>query len=352
MRTTLRRLKPHVDATLVSFLNKKKPLLSRINPWGGVAIDILKTFCCGGKTIRGSLLIFSYRMFHNGTRNTVLKAAAALELLHSSLLIHDDIMDRDPIRRGKPSVHMQFKKIARSRHIRDEAHFARSLAECVGDLGIFAAFECLSEIPVSSFVHARLMTLFSKEMTYVISAQMQDVAWGLGEETATVQNIESLNRFKTARYTFSLPLVTGALLAKQNESTIVQLEKLGESLGLAYQLRDDYLGLFGTSKTLGKPIGSDIREGKKNLLRLYLESSERQTDAKMLSSIWNKKSLTSSAGKRLSKLADDYGLKETLYAKIKKYQRTSYPIIDRLPINGEDKEKLRELVRIVSVRSA
>ena len=352
MSPSFLRFKPRIDTAIVALLESGQRTARYTNRWGSIASGLLSDFCVRGKSVRGCLLVLTYQMFERRIEKDVLDAAAALEILHSSLLIHDDLMDRDRLRRGKPSIHVLFESLARKNNIHDIQHFGRSMAECVGDLGFFTAFSCLSKISASPLRRNRLLMLFSGELQSVVIAQMQDVAWGLGNEAPSQKDIELMNRFKTARYTFSLPLVAGAILASQNQVVLTKLEKLGEACGLAYQLRDDYLGLFGTESATGKPQGSDMKEGKRNIAYFLLSKAVRGSDTQRLSALWGGTYDQSDRTQRLVALAKSYGLKERMETIIARYQRRAYHLIDTLPLGGKDKIELSAVVRFLSERTS
>ena len=130
-----------------------------------------------------------------------------------------------------------------------------------------------------------VLALCARELSAVGIAQMQDVAWGASKDGVTVDEILKMYRYKTGRYSFSLPLVTGALIAGARADVRERLEACGESIGLLFQVRDDELGLFGNEEELGKPVGSDIREGKKTILMAFIMEAASPHERDRLESI-------------------------------------------------------------------
>ncbi len=214
----LTRYKPITDQQLRTFLQKKKHDLSKVNSWGIDAIERLSDFVVRGKSIRASLVIFSYKMLRDDLPKEVIETAAALELFHCGFLIHDDIADQDLKRRGVDAIHHQYQKLT------GDKHKGISMAIHAADLAFFLGFE-LTGTAVKS--------LIAREFANVCAAQMDDIAG--------TKDKQKLYLYKTARYTFSLPLAVGATLAEAKTSIIQQLEDLGETLGLLYQIRDDQL---------------------------------------------------------------------------------------------------------------
>lgn len=267
MTTALEYFAPHkqqVDKVLTTYLSRKKTELEKVNYWAADVIDRLSPFVTAGKTIRGSLVLYTHALFGSEPAPYVYDSGAALELFQAGFLIHDDIMDRDSLRRGKPSIHEQYAQLERSLELPDADHFGESMGINAGDLCFFLGYELLCSIPHTF----DLRTIIGKEMEAVVIAQMQDVAGATSKGPLTTESVLSLYRYKTARYTFSLPMVVGATLANAAPETIVRLDRLGESMGLLFQIRDDELSVEGDSQITGKPVGSDERNAKNTLATL------------------------------------------------------------------------------------
>ena len=216
-----------------------------------------------GKMLRGSLLINTYeKLTKQKFSREVLQASSSLELIGTSLLVHDDIIDQDNLRRGQETLHFQYQQLAQQKKYQQPQRFGESFAICAGDLLFFSAYELLS---------GKLIKLFSKQLNKTILGEMHDVELALmSSREVTKANILQMYLDKTSSYSISLPLMAGAILAQQNEETVIQLNELGKILGLLFQIKDDGLGLFGDEEKTGKPVGADIREGKKTLYYYYL----------------------------------------------------------------------------------
>lgn len=224
----------------------------------------LLEFASSGKMLRGGLVMLAHSLFRGKNEGDALKAAGAMELLQSGFLVHDDIMDRDTRRRGHESVFYRYKTFADASGFSDSYHFGESLGICEGDAAFFFAFEIISGLD------RKIAGLFSKEAADVALAQMKDVYYGYLADSPGEEAVLNLYKYKTGRYTFSLPLVAGSILACMDEKTCELIGRIGESLGLIFQIKDDEIGLFGSEKETGKPAGSDIKENKKGLYRYYL----------------------------------------------------------------------------------
>ena len=252
----------------------------------GRIFSVMKDYILSGKMLRGILACLSSELFSAGAeestlrREKALRLAAALEFFQAGLLVHDDIMDKDEMRRGKPTMHKTFESIEAA-HVRgadpgspdtSAADLGEAIGICAGDIYYFIAWQI-----ITSF-NQEIGKLFSRELVDVCLAQIKDVRLGSRKEIPALEETIEVYTYKTARYTICLPLCAGALVAERADA-IPALEALGLNLGILFQLQDDYLGLFGDEEELGKPVGSDIREGKKTpfiiLLTQALEDSEK-----------------------------------------------------------------------------
>ena len=270
-------IRARVSSSLRRFLGGKKTDLARVNPLGPDAVERLVEFSLRGKMIRGCLVHLGWSISHADGQadpeESVTTVGAAMELFHSGLLVHDDIMDRDLVRRGRPSLFQQYADVAVREGQADPQHVGQALGICAGDVACFMAFELLARARAPAHVMCAILGLCARELSAVGIAQMQDVAWGASKTGVDVEEIMAMYTHKTGRYSFSLHLVAGALIAGAPVELQGTLASYGESVGVLFQIRDDELGLFGDEQEVGKPVGSDIREGKKTLLFSTLMAS-------------------------------------------------------------------------------
>ena len=216
----------------------------------------------GGKRIRALLMLIGYRMY-GGEGDEIIKAAASLELVQSYFLIHDDIMDESELRRGKKTVH----KIYEEEHLHggypgNPQRFGENAAIIAGDLANIYAFEMLSDTKFPIERKEKAMRELERIMEYTGYGQLIDIYSG-ALNTFSENDLLLLHEYKTANYTIYGPLALGAILAGQNPSA---LRDFAIPIGIAFQLQDDILGLFGDEAKIGKPVTSDLGEGKKTLL--------------------------------------------------------------------------------------
>jgi geranylgeranyl diphosphate synthase type I len=263
-----------------------------VNPMGPDAAQRLMEFSLRGKMIRGCLVHLGWSICTTPGKagveqeSAVTAVGAAMELFQSGLLVHDDIMDKDPVRRGQPSVFRQYADVAVREGHADAPHIGHALGICAGDVAYFMAFELLATAGIPPGELADVIELCARELSAVGVAQMQDVMWGAGRSRAGVEDILRMYTYKTGRYSFSLPLLAGAVIAKAPADMKARLETFGESVGLLFQIRDDELGLFGTEAETGKPVGSDVREGKQTILFASLMAAAGPEERRRLGGIF------------------------------------------------------------------
>ncbi|HEY7042604.1 MAG TPA: polyprenyl synthetase family protein, partial [Nocardioidaceae bacterium] len=190
----------------------------------------------------------------------------AIELVHASALVHDDVMDNSETRRGAPSAHREFSRLRRQNPRADASErFGTSAAILLGDLLLSWSDELLSQSGFKPRAIARSRVYFDKLRTEVVAGQYLDVL-AQTSQTSRASDAMRVVRYKSAKYTVERPLQFGAALAKAERPLLTALSSYGIPLGEAFQLRDDVLGVFGVSDVTGKPSGDDIRDGKRTLL--------------------------------------------------------------------------------------
>lgn len=229
----------------------------------GRSAEEMAALLTGGKMLRGSLLLWSHDAYGGDRGDYATDAAAALETIHTGLLLHDDVIDHDDVRRGEPTVEYRFREDGRDAGAPDPEHYGRSMAICVSDVMFFEALRRVADGPDP--VAARLSERFNAVFAGVGRGEMRDVHVAETGAEPDAEDILSIYREKTARYSVALPLVAGATAAGADPA---DLDRAGELLGVAFQLKDDELDLLGSD--LGKPGRSDLREGRRTLHRRLL----------------------------------------------------------------------------------
>ncbi|EKE18866.1 MAG: hypothetical protein ACD_9C00211G0007 [uncultured bacterium] len=252
-----------------------------------------KIALAGGKRVRGTLLCNSYSGLGGRDRKKILKAAAAIEFVHLFLLVHDDIIDRGDLRHGKETIHKLFaKKVQKNNSNEKSEHFGDSIAIIVGDMLHAVAQKIILETGFSSENLSRALLQLQKVIATTIIGQSQDIAIEQKGD-ASEKDVLKMYENKTARYTFEGPLHVGATLAGcSDRRTFDILSKYSVPLGIAFQIQDDILGVFGSQKKMGKSVASDIEEGKVSLMVVKAREAATSQQKNHLNSILGKKNLT------------------------------------------------------------
>lgn len=220
----------------------------------------------GGKRLRAAFMYWGYLGTDGQKNENIIEASMSIELIHIFLLIHDDVIDRDNFRHGVPTIHKKYEKFAKSFYKQtDSRHFGNSMAIIVGDLACAFGNEIIFN---SKFEPERLLKALDKLQDIISSTGSGEVLDVILEAKgrATEKEVLEVHRNKTAKYTIEGPLHLGAMLAGDNENILKAYSDYAVPVGVAFQIQDDILGVFGNEKKLGKPVCSDLREGKQTLL--------------------------------------------------------------------------------------
>ena len=304
----------------------------------------LAEFAVRGKMLRGIFVILSYEAYGGGKVDSAdINAAAAMELAHSSFLIHDDIMDRDLLRRGQATIFAQYITKAKKDKVPDPELYGQAMGILSGDLAIMMCHELLAKSSSNAESAQKIAQVSAKEIQQVILGQFLDYQFGQTNEEPSEGQILQMYMLKTGGYTFALPLVIGAILAGASEAEVAQLDEMGRNLGTIFQIKDDEMGLFGTEEFIGKPIGTDIRENKKTLIRQLLFEQASPEEKKHLDSLFGNQNLTQEEVKKVCDLIDSHKIRETVGERINKLSQEARQIIQKLNIADEPRKLLLHL---------
>lgn len=255
--TLLRDVRKRVDERLAEWLAPRVATAASISAEVGVAAEAARDLSLrGGKRMRAALVATGFDAF--GGTGDCMPAMLAIELLQTYLLIHDDWMDDDDVRRGGKTVHVLLRERLGDKSLGDSA------AILAGDLASGWAQEALLECDVPATNLVRAMKAYARINVDVVCGQLAEMTASSSGASAVRPFVETVHALKTASYTVTGPLLVGAALAGANDAA--GLERFGRPLGIAFQLRDDLLGTFGDPSATGKPIHNDIRQGKRTAL--------------------------------------------------------------------------------------
>ena len=263
----LEKLRQQIDQSLENFMDtiKKDYKLQMVSP---VLYESLREFSLRpGKRIRPLLLILSYKGYCPKNKRvppSLYNASTCIELLHNFMLIHDDIIDRSDLRRGKPTIHKILGKLVKTE---DQEKLGYDLGIVAGDILYAFAIDAFLSIKEDPARKERALKYFIQTAAFTAMGEFIDTIHGVEKISRIKEKDVFLNyTLKTARYTFDCPLVTGAILAGADNRDIKKVSDLGMYIGQAFQIQDDVIGIFEDEKNIGKSILSDLDESKKTLL--------------------------------------------------------------------------------------
>lgn len=261
-RDLLDEVRQKVDTDLATWLRPRVATANSVSAEVGAAAEQVERLTLrGGKRMRAALVHAGF-VACGGAHEpaSTMPAMLAVELLQTYLLIHDDWMDDDNVRRGGPSVHVALGERLGGKRLGDAA------AVLAGDLACGYAQGALLESTLPAERVLGAARAFARIQEDVVTGQLAEMAVAGTNGKGAAPSVETIHELKTASYTVTGPLALGANLAGASASRVAELARYGRPLGIAFQLRDDLLGTFGDPSATGKPVGNDIRQGKRTAL--------------------------------------------------------------------------------------
>ncbi|HEY3338058.1 MAG TPA: polyprenyl synthetase family protein [Propionicimonas sp.] len=287
-------LRAAVGAELAGFLDSRGRQLSELGHEVAELVELAVAFTAGGKRLRPAFCCWGYLAASGGSEVPahVVRAAASLDLLHVSALVHDDVMDGSDTRRGVPAAHVQLAARHASDLRGDPDAFGRAGAILLGDLLLMWSVELFTECGAPADALAKAQPLLAAVRAEVTGGQFLDITAqtrqpldARRDPASVLAQVRRVVEYKTARYTVVRPLQIGAALGGAGPELLAALGTYGSPLGRAFQYRDDVLGVFGDEAVTGKPAGDDLREGKLTVLIAKAMSAAPQGDAERLDAL-------------------------------------------------------------------
>lgn len=312
--------------------------------------NVKELVLAGGKRLRPALMYYGYLAAGGKEKKKMLKTCVSVELIHFFLLIHDDIIDRDSKRHGKDTVHFTYEKIAKKIFPKnDNMHFGNSMAIIIGDMIGALGNQIIYNSGFSSELIVKALHKLQGVVSFTVIGQAKDI-YMQNKGKAIEEEVLEMYKYKTAKYTFEGPLHLGAILGGASNEILTDLTKAAIPLGIAFQIKDDLLGLFGSEKKMGKPIGSDVEEGKQTILLAKARERASREQKKVLENILCKKDLNSGELKRFQKIILDTGAMAYAKGLIDQKVEESKKIIKNIKISRESKKFLSGVADYVKER--
>ncbi|TCK25055.1 geranylgeranyl diphosphate synthase type I [Pseudonocardia endophytica] len=349
----------HVERLLADYLDRRRVEMIGLDPDAAELADSLSGFVLGGgKRLRPVFAWWGWRGAGGAgsgpEAEQALVAVSALELIQACALVHDDLMDASSTRRGRPTVHVEFARVHDAAGWSGPAaRFGAAAAILVGDLAQVWADDMLHTATLPAEALARAGEPWRAMRSQVLGGQYLDVlAQASGD--ASEHRAMQVNRHKTAAYTVERPLHLGGALAGAGPELVDAYRRYGADIGVAFQLRDDLLGVFGDPEVTGKPAGDDLREGKRTLLvAMALDRAERRGDDAARTLIENAlgdPTLDAPALDRVRTALGELGAVQAVEQRIAALTGSALAALDAAPIEPFARQRLVELAERATLR--
>ena len=323
------------------------------NPWIQRNLSYLKDLNSDGKLVRGTLVNLGYSL-ENERVDYSDNLALAYEIFQTAILVHDDIIDKDEIRRNKKTIHHQNYLEYQQYLPNEEAiHISSSIALCMGDYGLYSANKMISDSYQSNPNLGNVLSYFDDIVLKTIKGELLDIILPIQSKRNDMnqelleKSIIDIYRYKTAYYTIIGPIVCGMLLAGTTPEKIKDMEQFGEKVGIAFQIQDDILGIFSTET--GKVLGSDIKEYKQTILfSNIIKTSYKEEFLKY----YGTEPLTLETIQKIQELLEQSNASETALEEMNKHYDNSIKILDNITwMDFEKKELLKGMVEFLRMRN-
>ncbi|MEV7875248.1 polyprenyl synthetase family protein [Microbacterium sp. NPDC089188] len=349
-----------VSQRLDKFLSEQLSYASALGPEAETLTRSGASALRGGKRLRARFCLTGWHSVAGGERRfdaAALAVATALEIFHAAALVHDDLVDNSDTRRGQPAAHRALQNSHREAGwTGDSDAFGRSGAILLGDLLVAWSDDLLEEGLAAAPTAAATRRAYAHMRRDVTIGQFLDVA----EESAyTVYPDDThadralrVASYKSARYSIQQPLQIGAALAGADEAQLSALGRFGHDVGMAFQLRDDVLGVFGDTAETGKPVGDDLREGKRTVLVAYARERLSAEDRRDVDALLGDPALDAEQVRILQRTIVDTGALARTEELIADYARRADDALADAPLGTEAVVELRALATAATHRTA
>jgi geranylgeranyl diphosphate synthase type I len=347
----LGHIRDQVGCALRNFLGQQREVLLATGDELLPGLAALTELLAAGKRLRPAFCYWGWRGAGRADGLEILAAAASLELLHASALVHDDVMDGSDTRRGRPSLHRMFAARHAGQQWRGSPElFGVNAAILMGDL-LLAWTDAMfhgSGLPAETL--QRGQPVLDVMRTEVMAGQYLDLL-GQAAGDGTVASALRVVRYKTAKYTIERPLQLGAALAGQPDGPVpAAYSAYGLPLGVAFQLRDDILGVFGDPAQTGKPAGDDVREGKRTVLLAIARSRASAAQARVIDQRLGDPQLDDADMAEVREVITSTGALAACESMIGRHVTQAVAALAAAPVTGEARAALAELAVAATAR--
>ncbi|MCG5212344.1 polyprenyl synthetase family protein [Streptosporangium sp. KLBMP 9127] len=341
--TPLEDLRAEVDRSLRKFLDGRRPLIGE--PDLAPLLAAAEDFLSGGKRLRPAFCYWGWHAAGGDADPAIFTAAASLELLQASALIHDDVMDKSDLRRGMPAAHRRFQALhERSGWQGSARQFGEGAAILLGNLLLLWSGEMwrTSGLPAESL--AAVQPLHDHMRSELMCGQYLDLLEQAHGEN-TFDSALRVALYKSGKYSVEQPLRLGLTLATRTGRPWIDrlCAEYGQKVGIAFQLRDDVLGVFGDPAETGKPAGDDLREGKRTMLVARTLAAAAPAQAAVVRELLGDPELDADGLGRLRTIIEDSGALAACEEMIKHYLEDALHALDQAPVTPDARDALAAL---------
>lgn len=304
----------------------------------------------GGKRMRPLLCLLAYESY-GGRKKAIMRVAASQELLHTFFLIHDDIIDRDYHRwNGNNILGVYFERYSQTMDAREALHAAEAQALLAGDVCAAMANEALlaSSFPAELLVEAQ--RLQQQTIVTEVGGEVADTAYPYSDSMPTEAEILRVYRDKTASYSLKLPLQIGALLAGASQTELEHLQQFAYHHGIAFQLQDDLLSMFGDERKIGKPVGTDLREGTRTVLASRTLEKASPAARRQFNALLGSDALDDKGLAEARTIVINTGARDYVDALAHEYTNKSLEFLVKTSMSEAGKKRLIDLVALLANR--
>ena len=340
------RRQKHVERVLAAFFSDSHYRARALGAPYARLWETLERNASGGKRFRPRMVMAAYESLGGTDHDAAAHVGAAFELLHTALIVHDDVIDRDFVRRGGPNVSGRYRDIATTAGIPLPVaeHRGMSVAIIAGDLALFNSYRLIDRSGVDGLLRTRLHDILDEAMFVSAAGELYDVDFSIRSDPPTVDEIVEMERLKTAGYSFEGPLVAGAVLAGADPAAVDALAAFGRDIGIAYQIVDDLLGVFGDESDTGKTTLGDLREGKRTVLLAHAVAQPEWVD---VSDLFGSPDLTAADADRIRSVLESAGSRRFAEAFARDFANRAWEALVNDALPDAVREEFRPIVSSV-----
>ncbi|HDI75002.1 MAG: hypothetical protein DRJ52_01475 [Thermoprotei archaeon] len=344
------RYKPLIERKLEEILNREIASIGHVE-LREFYLALKEFILRGGKRLRPLSLIIAYRGVsaseENYSLDNIVEISTCVEFLHNSTLIHDDIIDRDRIRRGKPSFHVVFEN--KYSGVTEAQHLGLSYGILGGDELFNIGFKVLCQAKHKlRFSLQRALIEYTKAYSDIVKGEILDIFYSV-VRNASLDDYFRIIEYKTAAL-FEASIAIGLILGGASSETLLNMKNYASLVAKAFQIKDDLLGLYGSEEKIGKPVGSDIREGKATILSVLALSKLEKEDKDRFLSLLGRKDLTLDDVEWVRSVLDFYGIRDEAEKYMVEFSSRALTYLRRAELKQDSLEFFEELANYVMKR--